>query len=111
MIETREQNGSAGGILLSVASIVLAFASFASGQALYPATVTVPVTYYDQHSDGKQSGFQFRHQSGHRPTRHGGAPQTDAAGRPVGNPNIILYSGKFGTVEDLAAKQRATAQE
>lgn len=91
----RKQNGSAGGILLSVASIVLAFASFASGQALYPATVTVPVTYYDQHSDGSNPDFN----SGTNPAivlPGMVQPQLDAAGRPVGNPNIILYSWGIG---------------
>jgi fibro-slime domain-containing protein len=78
-------------------AIVMLLGGFFSTQAqdLYPATVTVPVTYYDYHSDGSCPDFN----SGTNPgivLQGMVMPTLDKDGLPVGNPNVLLYSWGIG---------------
>ncbi len=73
---------------------VLAFALSSNGQAVYPATITVPVTYFDYHSDGSNPDFN----SGTNPAIVlPGMVQTalDKDGLPVGT-TTYLYSWGIG---------------
>jgi fibro-slime domain-containing protein len=81
-------------MIVAAAGMILAWAFSSSGQAVYPANLTVPVTYFDQHSDGSNPDFN----PGDNPARvvHGMVqPNLDKDGLPVGTTNY-LYSWGIG---------------
>lgn len=81
-------------VVSSVVLFALGVFSVSHAQALYPATVTVPVTYFDQHSDGSNPDFNPGNPNLVLPGMV--MPTLDADGLPVGNPNVILYSWGIG---------------
>ena len=82
-------------ISLAVAVVLMAAAPSSAQVLVYPPTVNVAVTYFDYHSDGSCPDFN----SGTNPgIVLPGMVQAnlDAAGLPVANPNVTLYSWGIG---------------
>ena len=90
----RKPNLSGRGILKLATGMVMAFFLTSNGQDVYPPTITVPVTYFDYHSDGSNPDFN----SGTNPATvllGMVQPRLDAQGLPVAT-TTYLYSWGIG---------------